>query len=204
MSYASLDDLRNDPALKLAEGETADDELLSDLLTAVQQFIDTQTGFTFEASGDTTRHFDARHDVTGRTLYLNAPLAALTSIVNGDGETLDPADYVTEPRDLLSPNHADYRPIWAVRLKSSSDKAWTYEDDPENAISVTGRWAYSQSVPQDIKRACIIGAAALYRQSLSGDNDRPIIAGGGTVIEPSRLPATFWNIINSPRYTRFV
>lgn len=188
-AYATLDELRADPALKLAEGETADDMLLQDLLDAVKQFIDTETGRVFALSTDNVRHFDARRDVEGRTLYLKDDLCQITEILNGDGDEIEAGEYTTLPSDTT--------PYYAIKLKSSSGKSWTYTDDPEDAITITGRHSYAVSAPLDIKRANIIGAAALYKMAASGDGDRPILAGGGIVIEPSRLPATFWKIVNN-------
>lgn len=187
-AYATLAELRSDPALKLAAGETADDTLLQALLDAVKQLIDSHTGRLFALSTDTTRHYDARQDVRGSGLYLKEDLCQITSVTNGDGVVVAANEYTTTPKNAT--------PYWKITLLGSGGKAWTYTDDPEDAIVIVGRWAYSVTAPNDIKRANIIGAAALYRQSLSGDSDRPIIAGGGTVIQPSQLPATFWTLVN--------
>ena len=218
-SYATLAELRAHPSLKLAAGETADDTLLSALLLAVTAMIDKHTGRTFQASADTTRYFDARRDVLSPdpsyrnaygagyggfalTMLTNDDLAQITSITNGDGVALEAGDYVTEPRNILDVDNGNYAPIWAIRFKWSSGKWWTFVDDFENAIAVTGRWAYSVTPPTAVKRACIEGSAALYRMSLSGDNDRPILAGGGVVIEPSRMPAVFYALL--AKYVRQV
>lgn len=187
-AYATLAELRADPALKLAAGETADDTLLQALLDAVKQLIDSPTGRVFAASADSTRHYDARRDVEGPTLYLKEDLCQITSVTNGDGVVVSASEYTTAPKDST--------PYWKIKLLGSSGKAWTYTDDPEDAIVIVGRWSYAVTAPNDIKRANIIGAAALYRQSLSGDSDRPILAGGGVVIQPSQLPATFWALVN--------
>lgn len=204
--YATLAELRASPELKLKDSERDDDGLLQTLLDAITSFIETRRGRVFVAGGDSTRYFDASQGgtVDGRTLYVRADLCAITTIVNGDGETLDASDYVTLPRNLLDVNHPDYAPLYAIQLKASSGKSWTFTDDPEGAIAITGKWAYGLSVRADMKQAVIIGAAALYRMSLSSEGDRPIIAGGGIIIEPSRLPSTFFAVIDAPSYQRWV
>lgn len=194
-AYATLAELRASPELKLAAGETADNTLLQDLLDAVKQMIDTHTGRIFAAASDTTRHYDAWRNVEGLALYLPDDLCQITTITNGDGVVVASDEYTTTPKDST--------PYWKIKLLASSGKSWTYTDDPEDAITILGRHSYSVTAPNDIKRANIIGAAALYRMAASGDSDRPIIA-GGIVLEPSRLPATFWAIVNSPDYKRKV
>lgn len=186
-TYATLAELRASPELKLADTETADDTLLIDLLQAVAALIDTHTGRTFVAASDTTRHYDARCDVEGANLYVD-DLCAITTITNGDGVVVAANEYTTKPKDST--------PYWRIRLLGSSGKAWTYDTDPEDAITILGRHAYSITAPEDVKRANIMGAAALYRMAASNESDRPIVAGGGIVIEPSKLPPTFWTLIN--------
>jgi hypothetical protein len=200
-SYATLAELRADPNLQLAVSETASDDLLQDLLDAVRTFIDRETGRTFSASADTTRYFDAGM-WSGGYLFPNDDLAQVTSIVNGDSTTLSASDYVTRPRQLLDPSHPNYTPIWEIKLRSSTGLYFNYTDDPEGAIAITGRWAYSVTPPNDIKRANIIGAAALYKASLNSDSDRPIVTASGLVIQPSQFPATFWAILKN--YKRMI
>lgn len=181
MAYASLADLKTYLASGGWSGGTGDDTLLTDLLARAQAIIDRETGRTFEASADSTRKFDAVRDVDGPTLYLDEDLAQITSVTNGDGVAVASTNYVAEPRNRT--------PSYALRLLGSSSVAWTYDDDPENAISIAGRWAYSVSAPDDIKHATIRLAAWLYRQrsDAAKDDDRPILA-NGVWIMPSRLP----------------
>lgn len=212
-AYATLADLRASPELKLAGGETADDTLLTALLESVARLIDQRTQRTFAAAADTTRYFDARRDVilTDRTytnspygnyggyaltLQLNDDLAQITSITNGDGVAIATNEYVTEPRNVLSVDNGNYAPIWAIRLKWSSGKFWTWTTDYENSIAVTGRWAYSVTAPEVVKRANILGAAALYRNALTNDADRAIVAGGGIIIQPAQLPKVFYMLVD--------
>ena len=179
MAYTTLADLKEYLGISVA----TDDDLLTDFITRAQQAIDTHCLRTFEASGDTTKKLDAVEDVDGMTLYVRAAgdLCAITTVTNGDGTVLAATDYVTQPRSIT--------PYYGLRLLASSGYAWTYSTDPENAISIAGRWAYSTTAPADIVQACARLAAWYYHQKdNSADLDRPVIAGNATVL-PARLPS---------------
>ena len=178
MAYCSLAQLK----AYVGATDNDDDALLTDCITRAEAVIDRATKRTFEASADSTRTFDAQQDVAGRTLYLDADLCAITSITNGDGAAITALQVVSEPR-----NHAPY---YALTLKASTGLAWTYETDPEDAISVTGRWAYSTTPPADIEQACVRLAAWLYRQKdSSSDLDRPMVSMDGATLLPAQIPA---------------
>jgi hypothetical protein len=178
--YATLDQLKT----YVGATDTTDDLLLTDCLTRAQAMIDSATSRRFEAAADSTRTFDGVVDVSrgGRTLWLDGDLCALTSITNGDGGSVTPVQVVSEPRNST--------PYYALTLKASSGLVWTYETDPEDAISVTGRWAYSVTPPADIEQACIRLAAWLYRQKdSSADLDRPVVSADGATLMPAQVPA---------------
>lgn len=178
MAYCSLAQLKT----YVGATDSDDDALLTDCITRAEAVIDRATKRTFEASADSTRTFDAVYDVAGRTLYLDADLCAITSITNGDGAAITALQVVSEPR-----NHAPY---YALTLKASAGLAWTYETDPEDAISVIGRWAYSTTPPADIEQACVRLAAWLYRQKdSSSDLDRPMVSMDGATLLPAQIPA---------------
>ena len=161
---------------------TADDTLLADCILRAQTRMERYTKRRFEAPVDSARTFDGIHDVRGRELWLDTDLCAITSITNGDGATISAASVVSEPRNAT--------PYYALTLLRSSGLAWTYTTDPEDAISVTGRWAYSITPPADIEQACVRLAAWLYRQKdSSADIDRPMVSGDGTTLLPTRIPS---------------
>lgn len=173
MAYATLAQVRTHLDLT----GTEDDSYISDLIVRAQQVIDVFCGRSFEAAADTTKLFDAVRDVSddGLTLYVMHDVAQITSVQNGDGVTVSASAYVKRPAGL--------------KLKASSGVTWTYATDPEDAISITGRWAYSVSAPLDIQHACIRLAAYLYRQRESGaEIDRPIVSESGMVLMPATLP----------------
>lgn len=190
MSYCSLADFK--AYRGIATATTTDDTLITTLLAAAQAMIDRHCHRTFEASADATKHFDGVENVWGpgrRTLWLGgADLCAITSVTNGDDTAVAPTDYVTEPRNST--------PYYALTLKASKGIVWTYEDDPENAIAIVGKWAYSVTAPADIAHACKRLAAYLYDQKdNAADLDRPMVINGNTTVLPARMPADVKDIL---------
>jgi hypothetical protein len=181
MPYTDLTTLKQYLSITSAD----DDALLTALIARAQTLIDTAAARTFEAAADSTRRFDAIRDVTGdgQMLFLDDDLCQVTTVINGDGTTIPAADYVTEPRRRP--------PYYALRLKPSAGLAWTYSGDAENAITVTGRWAYSPTAPADIAHACVRLAAHLYRQkdTQSAPLSSPHQSADGVLMLPAQLPA---------------
>jgi hypothetical protein len=172
--------------------ESTDDTLLTTLITAAQAAIDAFCRQTFEAAADTTRYFDPTLDAAGRWLYLDAPLAAITSVTNGDGNTVTSGNYITEPRNVT--------PYRALVLKGNSTVAWTWTTTPENSIAIVGKWAYSTSAPADVAQACTRLAAYLYRQkNNSGDLDRAMVIGANAMLLPSELPKDVYTLLRPYR-----
>lgn len=170
-----------------------DDTLLGTLIDRAQAMIDSHCHRTFEASANTSRTFDAGRDVNGAVLYLDYDLCSINSITNGDGTTVTTSQYTTEPRNET--------PYYAIRLLSSAGIAWTYSTDPEDAITISGKWAYSENAPNDIVHVALRLAGYLYRQrDNAADLDRAVIAGNATIL-PAQLPsdikailAPYWRI----------
>lgn len=186
--YAELDDLK----LYLGIESGSDDTLLYSCLVNAQGMIEARTQRVFEIAVDSTRRFDALTDVCERTLLFNGECAQVTQVVNGDGMVVPGTAYLMEPPHQ-SPN-------WGLRLKRSAEP-WTYNDDPEEAIAVTGRWGYSVTPPADIVQATLRLAAFIYRQKDNAqDADRPLLTGDGNVLMPSRLPNDVAEILRP--YTR--
>lgn len=131
MSYCSLADLKSYLIGSATSGEEA---LLQRMLDAATARIDSRTQRTFQAASDTSRTFDADGDsILLGELWLDDDLSHLTSVINGDGADIT-ADIIHSPRNNT--------PWYALSIKPSSSAYWTYQDDPQNAITVTGRWAF--------------------------------------------------------------
>jgi len=191
MSYVTLTDLK----AYLGITNTTDDAVLIGMIAAAQTGIDSWCGRTFEAAADSTKYLDAADDVDGAWLYLPDDLAQITTITNGDSTTVTTADYVTQPRNRA--------PYYALKLKADSDVAWTYEDAPENAISISGRWAYSVTPPADIVQACRRYAAYLYRQRDASVFDVTAQVDIGMITIPQGIPADVEKLLNPYRRLAF-
>lgn len=132
-SYCSLTDLKT----YLNVTSSTDDTLLQLMLDAATNRIDSFTGRTFQAASDSTRYFDPSCDIWQGELWLDDDLSYLTSILNGDSTNTNiTADVYTNPRNRT--------PYYSLGIKTSSTVVWDYTDDTQNAISITGRWAFME------------------------------------------------------------
>ena len=160
-------------------GSPSEDGLFESLIANAEAQLDRQTHRQFTAAS-TTRKFDAIKDVTGAKLWLDEDLISITTLTNGDGNTIANTKYVLLPTNLS--------PKYAIKLLADSSVYWTYINNPEEAISVAGSWGYSTTVPADIKYAVQLLTAFYYRSRQAGsDADRTIFA-DGTVIAPAQAP----------------
>jgi hypothetical protein len=100
---------------------------------------------------------------------------------DGDQTTIPSTDYITMPRDET--------PYYGIKIKTSSDYDWDYSDDPEDAIAITGKWAYSETAPDDIKHACLGLAGYYYKQRDAQVFDTTAIPEQGVIQIPQGLPA---------------
>ena len=164
--------------LKLAP--KLDDDLLEDLLDRATTAIDSYTNRTFEAAADTTHYFDYE-SVEGNILYLGQDLADLTSVANGDsaGTAIPVANLTELPRNEGPPYHQ-------LRLDFNSGYSW--EVDTDYWIEVVGKWAYSQTAPNDIAQACIRWAAYLYKQKDAQVFETTALPDEGVIITPQGIP----------------
>jgi len=193
MSYINVADL------KLYRGidESADDGLLATLIAAAQKAIENYTRRVFEAAADGTRTFDVATMVTGRTLYLDKDLCAITTITNnadggvGNTEVLTTSHYTTLPRNDT--------PYYAIRLLDSTGKYWRYTSNSENGVTILGKWAYSTTPPDDIKQACRRLAGYLYQLKDSQVYDMTADIGTGQLIIPKGIPADVKMILDPYR-----
>ena len=164
---------------------SGDDSLIDDLIDRLKAKIDRHCHRTFEAAADTTRKFTVGEDSDGDTLYLDEDLCAITTITtdaDGDADTLTvDVDYVTVPRNTT--------PYYAIKILGDSDYSWTYTDNPENGITVLGKWAWSTEAPDDIVDACVRWAAYCYQLKDSQVFDTVAIPDAGIITIPKGIPA---------------
>jgi hypothetical protein len=161
MSYATLEQLKAYLKFPSPADPHAEDALLQSFLDEATLLIDAVIGRPSAAAGLTTRTFDAVANVDGRLLLFDCDsVIGITAVTNGDGAAVAAADYATEPRGG--------GPYWGITLKAGSGISWTYDDDPEGAISVTGYWAHTANANGTadalIVGACRTLAAWMYRE----------------------------------------
>ena len=171
-----------------------DNALLADCITRASRMLDEAAGQTFGATSDATYTFDAVMDVhDGRLLTFDGRYAcAITSVTNGDGVSVAASEYTTEPRNTP--------PYYGLTLKRNSSQVWTFSDAPEDAISITARWACTPNADGTpsaaIVQAAVRLAAWLYRQKdTHADADRVIQTGDGMTVLPMQLPKDVQDII---------
>lgn len=163
-----------------------DDALLATLIAGAQAVIDRYTGRTFEAAADSTRTLCVGKDSKGRMLYLDGDLAAITSVAtnadNGSGGTALTVntDYRTLPRNST--------PYYALQLTAMTAYTWTYTADPEDGVAIVGKWAYSETAPDDIVQATLRLASYMYRQKDAQVFDVTAMAQSGMMMLPSGIP----------------
>lgn len=180
MSYTTVAEVK----AYLGVTGTTDDALIASLIDAACKSIDSYTGRTFESLADATHKFTIGEDTDDDLLFLDADLCQITSIItDADADspsTLATTEYVTQPRNTT--------PYYALKLLSSSDDSWTYSDDPETGITVTGRWAFSLVAPDDIKQAAQRLVGYFYRQKDAGVYDTTAIPEAGIIQVPQGIP----------------
>jgi hypothetical protein len=82
-------------------------------------------------------------------------------------------------------------------LLTSKGYYWNYTDDPEMGIEITGRWAYSENVPEDIKHLCSRWASYLYKQRDAQVWDTVAIPSAGIITVPQGIPKDVVMLIDS-------
>ncbi len=64
---------------------------------------------------------------------------------------------------------------------------WTYDDEYMDAISILGKWAYSESAPEDVKRACIF-LAGYYHKKRANPTSEMVVTPFGQLAIPAGMP----------------
>lgn len=191
MAYTSAANLKS----YLGVTAVTDDALLTQLISRAQGAIDNYCGRTFEASVDTTHKFTVNVDTDDDMLFLDDDLCQITSIItDADASipvTLTTTEYVTHPRNRT--------PYHAIELLESCEHDWTYTTNPQNGVTVTGRWAWSVTAPDDISHACIRLAAYFYKQKDAGVYDTTAIPDAGVIQVPQGIPQDVKIILSNYR-----
>lgn len=151
------------------------DAMIEDIIEAASRWIDMTTGLTFFGNTETRSFFVGEH-TDGRTLRLDKWLLSVTTLTNGDGNTIASTKYTFRP--------ANDPPYYKIILMGNSGVFWQFTDDPEeDAITVAGSWGYSSSAPADIREACLLITARLWKRRDAVFGVAGSTAVGGQIIQ---------------------
>lgn len=183
--YCSLDDIKE----YIGITEPDDDEIIQDLISRVSTAMDAHCKRTLVTATDTTRYFSVGADTDGYLLYLDDVIASVTTVLNGDSSQTEVTSSQYRLRDVNHP------PYWGIEILPSAAKVWEFNTDWQDALQVTGKWAYYSATtlpddtPNDIKQACVRWCVYRYRQrDTTADVDRPLITDAGVTILPGGIP----------------
>lgn len=195
VDYCELDDVRAEG--KFDPKDVANNVFVENLITRVSRMIDAQLGTTFAPDSDESRTFtiaDLDYDRLSDLLLGNHRLLTLTSITNADGNSIAVDDVI------LLPTWAERK--HTIRLKSTSESSWEYDED--NEIIITGTWGYSASVPDDVKQICTEWVVHVFngRGEYGASNNATIISPDGVVISPASAPPRVRDFLENSKYKR--
>ncbi len=132
---------------------------LARIVTAASRWIDHHCKLPDNGLAQSTPATRYYAETRNGLLRLDAPLISVTGIVNGDGSVIDVAQAVLWPRN--GEWHG------AIMLKSTA--AWRWATDGE--IAVTGLWGKAAVCPADVREACVILAAWIFKRYQAGLQD---------------------------------
>lgn len=168
---------------EITSTNTNDDAAIEDIIEGVSRHIDGQTGRTFYARTQ-TRYYSVPEDL-GRTLVLDDDLLTITTLTNGDGDTIANTEYHLWPK-----NDPPYR---RIELIASSTEYWDSDSsgNVKYVISIAGTWGFVATAPHDIRQACLEIATNWYKRRM-GENTTGVarITAAGVVITPQDIPAS--------------
>lgn len=206
MAYITLQDIRQYIKMQTS----TDDALLQSLITAAQDQIERRCRRTFESLADETRYYtadnlmlppiDARpsQSVSWDSVYgyyrrgvldVDDDLISVTTLLNGDGSTITSSQYWLLPLNTT--------PKSGIQLLSTVD--WVLGLD--TLITLTGRFGYSLTAPDDIQLACKELVSYWYKNKDSQVFD-VIQTPDGAIMSPKGWPLTVQMILINGNYIR--
>ncbi len=189
MAYCTLTNVK--ARIPIDSVDTTFDGFLGTLITRSKAIIDSYTDNTFEKV-TTTRKFDVPRN--SYRLLLDEWLLACTSVTNGNGVVIPSTEYTLE--DYNNP------PYYAIVLNPVTSYFWqpSASFNPQRAISVTGDWGLTASVPDDVADAAEQLVVNLYK-ARDGQNQtaNTIITAAGVLQTPTSLPKSVTDLLDPYR-----
>lgn len=158
-SYATLQNFLD--FRSTTDTDSVDDGVIERLLEGSSRYIDAYCGRTFYPRVETLLLDVPEED----PLYINDDLLAVTTLLNGDSDTIASSDYT-----LLS---ANLYPKWGVKIKDSSGVYWESDanNSSEQVISLTGFFGYHS----DYNRRAWKSAGTLATALTSDTSDASVV-----------------------------
>ena len=181
--------------------EPVDDDLLQEMITHAEGYINQETHREFEAFAATRRYHVGTPTKYGdgllsalsidnpRQLLLDEDLLAITTLQDRQGaRTFAATDYV-----LLPTNQTPKSSILLI------EERWEHVTTTLEAVIIEGAWGWSTVAPADIAMATRRLAAYLYRQKDSQVFDTTALFEGGVLSIPQGVPRIVQFVINRYR-----
>lgn len=134
--YCNLTDFRRQitASAQILNEDEADDDVIESLIEAASRRVDELTGRIFYPFIQ-TRHYDIPYD---NNLWFDADLLEVTTLTNGDNNTIASTDYVLKPNNSY--------PKYMLGLRGVSSVTWEYDSTSsgEQVIDVLGVWGYHE------------------------------------------------------------
>lgn len=145
-NYCTSSEIRD-----LADDQELSAAVLGLIIPAVSRAIDRHCRRRFYATTVAKLH-DYDIDRPG-TIRLIDELLSLTSVTTSAGDSFTATDFSVEP--VTAPY---------ARLILKPNRVLSYEDTPKQAITVTGSWGYSSTVPEEVAIVAKLWTLMLYRK----------------------------------------
>ena len=170
--------------------DATDDGVIEKIIEMVSRYIDDKTGRTFYARTE-THYFDYPKS---RTLKLDDDLLSVTTLTNGDGNTIDATEYHLEPYNETPYHSLKLTDITTTYWQGSSGGSY------QRVIQLAGSWGYSSTTPDDIEIITKEITKSVYnRRKGKNVGGTATITGAGVVISPADISNQARDIINHYR-----
>ena len=159
---------------KITTTDTDRDSVIEDIIEGASRDIDREVGRTFYARTE-TRYFDVPID-NSRLLRVDDDLLAITTLTNGDSNTIAATEYNLVPKNVA--------PYYGIRLKSGSAYYWNMDSsgNTEDVISIAGTWGWSSTAPNDIRQLCLAMSLNDYKKRFGEGQQSATITAAGVVL----------------------
>jgi len=168
---------------------------------AATAWVENYCGHNFEADADQTIYILPEYPaLIGRSrrklLIREYEIISVTSITNGDGETVGSGDY------LLRPTSGP--PYYMIELDADAGLVWWRGSDGAGVVTiVASSLGYSATCPDDVFLAILETVGVLYRARATGGLGTVTTATRqGLIIQPGIMPPHILFLLNSYRRRR--